>query len=138
MEQVSKSKGPGNYPQSSKLFKRFLKIITLAHIYQLTKYGDLMSCGSKDIFKNAPYLVTNTHHDFTDFVNPEMVKNTKTWISWERNIAFPQNKKTYCFVVDIIFKFQKNGGKTLWPDQSSTKLNGKVLSSSTTVSLITE
>ena len=22
-----------------------------------------------------------------------MVKNTKTWISWEQNISFPQNKK---------------------------------------------
>ena len=51
------------------------------------------------------YLVscTNTHRDVTDSVNHAMVKNTKTWISWERNISlistflhhitFLQNKK---------------------------------------------
>ena len=50
-------KGPGTQPQYSKLFKRFLKIIALAYIYQLTKFGDLMSCGSKDIVKNAPCLM---------------------------------------------------------------------------------
>ena len=36
---------------------------------------------------------TNTHHDVTDFVDLGMVKNTKTWISWERKITFLQNKK---------------------------------------------
>ena len=36
---------------------------------------------------------TNTHHDVTDLVNHWMVKNTKTWISWEQNIAFLQNKQ---------------------------------------------
>ena len=50
-------KESGTYPQSSKLFKRFLKIIALTYIYQLTKFGDLMSCGSKDIVKNAPCLM---------------------------------------------------------------------------------
>ena len=66
---------------------------------------------------------TNTHHDFTDLVNYEMVENTKTWISWERNITFPQNKKilnmclkydilrNYWFVVDIILKFSSTGDK---------------------------
>ena len=29
---------------------------------------------------------TNTHHDVTDFVDLGMVKNTKSWISWEQNI----------------------------------------------------
>ena len=47
-------KEPVTQPQSSKLFKRFLKIIALTYIYQLTKSGDLMSCGSKDIVQNAP------------------------------------------------------------------------------------
>ena len=36
---------------------KILKIIALDYIYQLAKYGDLMSCGSKDIFKNAPHLM---------------------------------------------------------------------------------
>ena len=44
-------------PLSPKLFKRLLKIIVLAYIYQLAKFGDFMLCGSKDIFKNAPCLM---------------------------------------------------------------------------------
>ena len=51
--------------------------IAHAFIYQLTQYGRLMSCGSKDIFKNAPCLCSNTHRDITDLVNYAMVKNTK-------------------------------------------------------------
>ena len=38
-------------------WKRFLKIIALVYIYQLAKFDDLMSCGSKDVLKNAPCLV---------------------------------------------------------------------------------
>ena len=59
---------------------------------------------------------TNTHRDVTDLVNHEMVKNTKTWISWERNIIFLQNKKflicaldgtsweSYRLVAEVTFK----------------------------------
>ena len=50
-------KGPGTLCQSSKLFKKFLKIIALVYIYQLAMFGNLMSCGSKNILKNAPCLV---------------------------------------------------------------------------------
>ena len=50
-------KGPGILPQSSKFFKRLLKSIVLACIYQLTKFDDIMSCSSKEIFKNAPCLM---------------------------------------------------------------------------------
>ena len=50
-------KGLGIYPQFPKLFKRLPKIIVLAYIYQLAKFGDFMICGSKDLFKNAPYLI---------------------------------------------------------------------------------
>ena len=63
------------------------------------------------------YLVscTNTHRDVTDSINHGMVKNTKTWISWERNILFLWNKKIlnlclrwhilriYCFVAELTF-----------------------------------
>ena len=61
---------------------------------------------------------TNTHRDVTDLVNHGMVKNTKTWISWERNIIFLRNKKilnlcfrwhilrSYCFVVEVTFKWK--------------------------------
>ena len=59
---------------------------------------------------------TNTHCDVTDLVNHEMVKNAKTWISWERNIIFLRNKKilnlwfrrhilrSYRFVAEVTFK----------------------------------
>ena len=61
-------------------------------------------------------LCTNTHYDVADLVNHGMVKNTKTWISWERNITFIRNKKmlnlcfrlhilrSYCFVAEVSFK----------------------------------
>ena len=57
----------------------------------------------------------NTHHDITDLVNHGMVKNTKTWISWERNITFLKNKnilnlclrchilRSYCFEAEVTF-----------------------------------
>ena len=38
-----------------------------------------------------PVTCTTTHHDVTDPVNHGMVENTKTWISWERNIAILKN-----------------------------------------------
>ena len=41
-------------------------------------FGDLMSSGSKDIFKMHHVSCTNTHHDMTDLVNRGMVKNEKT------------------------------------------------------------
>ena len=92
-------KGPGTY--SSKLFKSLLKIVAFAHIYQLTK---LVSC-------------TNTYCDITDSVN-HGIKNTKTWISWERNIIFFMKQKKFlicasndtfwevivCFVAKVTFK----------------------------------
>ena len=66
--------------------------------------------------KLHPVPCANTHHDVTDMLNHGMVENTKTWISWERNITFLQNKKilnlclrwhilrSYCFVVEVTFK----------------------------------
>ena len=52
--------------------------MALAYIYHPAKFGDFMSCGSKDILKNAPCLMYYTNHDITDLVNHWMVKNTKT------------------------------------------------------------
>ena len=40
-------------------------------------FGDFMSCGSKDIFKNASALCTNTHHEVTDLVNHGWLKIQK-------------------------------------------------------------
>ena len=50
-------KGTETWPLSFKLFKRFLKIIALVYNSQLTMFGDLVSCGLKNIFKNAPCLM---------------------------------------------------------------------------------
>ena len=59
---------------------------------------------------------TNTDRDVTDLVNHGMVKNTKSWISWEWNIIFVRNKKIpnlcfrwhvlrgYRFVAEVTFK----------------------------------
>ena len=52
------------------------------------------------------YLVscTLTHPDITYSVNHRMVKNTKTWISWEQNIFFLWNKKilNLCLIWHIL------------------------------------
>ena len=79
--------------KSSKSFKKFQKNIAHAYIYQLTKFGDLMSRDSTDLFKMHPVSCTNTHRDVTDLVNHVMVNDTKTWISQEQNITFLWNKK---------------------------------------------
>ena len=67
--------------------------------------------------KMHPASCTNTYHDVTDLVNHRMVKNTKTWISLERNIMFLRNKKipnlclrwpllrSYYFVVEVTFNY---------------------------------
>ena len=45
--------------------------IVRANIYQLTKFGGLMNCGSKDIFKNAlqSHVCTNSHDNVTYMVS---------------------------------------------------------------------
>ena len=37
--------------------KDFRKVFVLVYIYELAKFGDLISCGLKDIFKDAPCLM---------------------------------------------------------------------------------
>ena len=53
---------------------------------------------------------TNTHHDVADFADLGMVKNLKTWISWEQRITFPRNKKFIIFK-GISLKQSKGKGK---------------------------
>ena len=65
-----------------------------------------------------PVSCTNTHHDMADLENHRMVKNTKSWTSWERNITFLWSKKilnlclkwrifrSYCFVAEVTFNSQ--------------------------------
>ena len=92
----------------------------------MAKFGDFMSCSSKDIFKNAPCLMYYTHRDVTDLINHVMVKNKKTWISWKRTEIFLRNKKipnlcfrwnnlkSYRFVAEVTFNKK---------DTSKTKVN---------------
>ena len=77
-----------------------------------------------------PVSCTNTHHDVTDLVNHGMVKNTKTWISWEQNITFLQNKKilnlcltwhilrSFCFLAEVTYNTRSEiwrwFPKTIW------------------------
>ena len=57
-----------------------MRNIVRANIYQLTKFGGLMNCGSKDIFKNAlqSQVCTNSHDSVTDMVSYGIIKNTET------------------------------------------------------------
>ena len=50
---------------------------------------------------------TNTRHNVTYLVNNGMVKNTKTSITWERNITFLRNKKILklCFRWHILTSY---------------------------------
>ena len=110
-------KGPETYPKSSKLFKRTLKITALIYIYQLAKFGDLMSCGSKICSKMHPVLCCNTHRDVTDVVNRVIIKNVRAWVSLKWNITVLGNKnillnlhlrwrilKSYCLAVEVTFE----------------------------------
>ena len=90
------------------MFKRFLKIFALVYIYQLAKFGDLMRCMSKDIFKYR-LSYTNTHHDIIILVNYGLVKNRKARISGERNIYF----FLICASDNILRSYFLSGGK-LW------------------------
>ena len=53
--------------------------VEIEYMY-LSKFGDFMICGSKDIFKSGSCLIlcTNAHREVTDLVNHGMVKNTGT------------------------------------------------------------
>ena len=54
------------------------------------------------------YSKMHFHRDVTDLVNHGMVKNTTTWISWERNIIFLRNKKilNLCFRLHILRSYR--------------------------------
>ena len=64
------------------------------YLYQMIKFGEVMSCRSKDIFKNAS-SGANTHHDVTDLVSQwhllrsyhfeaVVVFNTCRWLKTDR------------------------------------------------------
>ena len=86
---------------------------SLVTVLEIVQVWYLMSCDSK-IQKCT--LTHDTHYQITDLVNHGMVKNTKTWISWEWSITFLQNRKnlnlcirwnilrSYCFVANVTSK----------------------------------
>ena len=88
------------------LFKRFLKIIGLVCIYQLAKFGDLISCG------------TTNHNDVTDLVNQGWLKIQKFEYLENGTLLFYKIKKfltcasddtfwvlrSYRFVAKLTFK----------------------------------
>ena len=66
---------------------------------------------------------TTFHRDVTHLVNHRMVKNTKIWISWERNIIFLRNKKIlnlclrwHILRMEAIFKILRSFAKKLLHD----------------------
>ena len=74
-----------------------------------------------------PVSCTNTRHDITDLVTHGMLKNTKTWISWERNIILLWNKKilklclkwhvlrSYFFVAEVTFNVESTNHLLPYP-----------------------
>ena len=140
MEQVAKLKSTWNLPPSlpnfSKDYWKFLSLLISINWPTSWFDGDFMTCGSKDIFKNAP---TNTYRDVTNLVNHGMAENIKTWISWERNIIIVRNKKilnlcfrchilrSYHFVAEVTFKLLHFLWKTIPGLKSKTVLNTHII-----------
>ena len=113
MEQVAKLKRTWNLAPVLQIVQ---KITENCCSYLYISVGQIWSCGSKDIFKNAPSLMCRYSSWRHRFGRHGIVKNTKTWISWERNITFLRNKKihnlchrwhifrSYRFAVEVTFK----------------------------------
>ena len=99
----------------------------------MAKFGDLslVTVVRKIYSKKNLVSWTNTHHDVADLVNHQLVKNAKTWISWEQNITFLQKKKvfklylrwqilrSYHFLGEVTFKFHTQRMKRInWISRS--------------------
>ena len=80
MEQVAKLKKNWNLASILQIVQR-ISVNYCPCLY--LSIGNVWCLVSKDIFKN----------DVTDLIRYELVKITKTWIPWERNITFLQKKK---------------------------------------------
>ena len=97
-------------PNLSNDFRKILSLLIFINWPSLVGYWVVVQ---KIYLKMHSVLCTNAHHDVTDLVNHGMVKNTKTWISRERNITFLWNMclrwhilRSYRFVVEVTFKYQ--------------------------------
>ena len=77
-------------PNYSKDFWKLLPLLISISWSRLLTQWDV---DQKIHSKMHPVSCTSTHHDVANLVNLEIVQNTKTWISWERNKTFLKNKK---------------------------------------------
>ena len=76
-----------------------------------------------------PVTCINTHHDVKDLVNQGMVKNTKTWISWEWNMTFLRNKKKFFYCAS---------DDTFWEVVNALQINTFFKKTTTCIGLQTE
>ena len=88
-------KGPGTSPSLPNCSKDYWKSLSLFISISWPSLVTSWFVVQKIYSKMHLVSCTNTHRDVTDLVNHGMVKNTKTWISWEWNITFLRNKRTF-------------------------------------------
>ena len=103
-------------PSPPNCLKDYLKLLPLLISINWPNLVTSWVAVQKIYSKRLLISCTNTHRDVTDSGNHGMVKYTKTWISWERNIIFLRNKKilnlclrwhilrSYRFVAEVTFK----------------------------------
>ena len=74
--------------------------------------------------KIYPLSCTNIHRDITNLVNQWMVRNTKTWTSWEQNITFLQNKiiLNLCHRLHILRSYNFVAEETIKPWNTESKI----------------
>ena len=83
-------KGPGTYPQSSKLFKRLLPLLISISCLSLVTHWVVVE---RIYSKTHPFSCTDTHHNVTYLVNHVIVKKTKTLMPCNRNVTSLINEK---------------------------------------------
>ena len=93
MEQVAKLKRTWNFPPALQIIQKIPENYCPCLYQSIDQVWWLNDVVQKMYSKMHLVSCINAHHDVTDLVNHEMVKNTKVWLSWEQNITFQQNKK---------------------------------------------
>ena len=116
MGQVAKLKRTWNLVPVSQIVQKITENYCPCLYLSTDQVGWLHDLWFKIYSKMHLVSCTNTHHDVTNLVNHGMIKNTKTWISWERNIIFLRYKKllnlrfrwhilrSYRFVAEVTFR----------------------------------
>ena len=86
------------------IVQKIPEMIVLVYIYQLAKFGNLMSCGSRNIIKMHPVSCAGTH-DVTDLVNHGMAtyKNGNlSFILSQVSISMPTTKIKQEFLLELL------------------------------------